>query len=65
LSPDGSLGEEREFRGGIDLESGVERQVNVAPGRVLTSAGLNCMSNDVNGIRGDSARLIRTSASRR
>lgn len=60
LSPDGTLGEEKEFRGGVDLESGVERQVRLPPGRVLRSAGLNCMHNDINGIRATSAALIRT-----
>lgn len=58
LSPDGTLGEEKLFRGGIDLESGFERQVQLEPGRVLTGAGLNCMLNDVNGIKASSARLI-------
>ncbi len=62
LHPDGTLGDEREFRGGADLESGVERQINLPPDRVLTSAGLNCMFNDVNGIRADSARLVRRAA---
>ena len=60
LSADGTLGEEKEFRGGVDLVSGVEREVHTEPGRVLTSAGLNCMHNDINGIRAESARLIRT-----
>jgi len=60
LLPDGTLGEEKEFRGGIDLVSGVERQVNLEPGRVLISAGLNCMHNDINGIRADSAVLVPT-----
>ncbi|MBC8872832.1 MAG: hypothetical protein H8E44_25645 [Planctomycetes bacterium] len=60
LAADGSLGEEKEFRGGADLESGVERQVNLPAGRVLTSAGLNCMHNDINGIKAQSAVLVRT-----
>jgi len=60
LATDGSLGEEKEFRGGADLESGVERQVNLPAGRVLTSAGLNCMHNDINGIKAESAVLVRT-----
>ncbi|HAK95512.1 MAG TPA: hypothetical protein DCM87_11020 [Planctomycetes bacterium] len=62
LEPDGSLGEEREFRGGKDLESGVEREVRIERGRVLTSAGLNCMLNDCNGIRAASARIVQTAA---
>jgi hypothetical protein len=64
LLPDGSLGKEKEFRGGVDLLSGVERQVRCAPGRVLTSAGLNCMLNDVNGIRATSAVLRPTATAR-
>jgi len=60
LRPDGTLGEEKEFRGGVDRESGIERQVRLDPGRVLTSAGLNCMHNDVNGIKADSAVLVRS-----
>ena len=57
LNKDGSLGEEKEFRGGSDLKSGVEKQVRLEEGRVLTSAGLNCMLNDINGIRATSAKL--------
>lgn len=57
LLPGGLLGEEREFRGGADLVSGVEKQVRLEPGRVLTSAGLNCMLNDINGILATSAVL--------
>lgn len=60
LLANGTLGEEKEFRGGADLESGVERQVNLSAGRVLTSAGLNCMHNDINGIKADSAIPVRT-----
>ena len=52
--------EKKEFRGGADLVSGVEREVHTGPGRVLTSAGLNCMHNDINGIRADSAELRRS-----
>jgi hypothetical protein len=58
LLDDGTLGEEKEFRGGADLVSGVEKAVRVSPGRVLISAGLNCMHNDINGIRAASAELI-------
>jgi len=64
LRADGTLGEERLFRGGVDLESGFERTVRLEPGRVLTAAGLNCMLNDVNGIWGASRRLVRTSRGR-
>ena len=60
LNKDGTLGEEKLFRGGVDLEGGFEKKVRLEEGRVLTSAGLNCMVNDVNGIKGTSARLIRT-----
>ena len=60
LAKDGSLGEEKEFRGGLDLEGGVERQIRCEAGRVLTSAGLNCSFNDVNGIRGTSARPVQS-----
>lgn len=60
LRADGTLGEEKEFRGGVDRISGVEKQVRLEPQRVLTSAGLNCMHNDINGIRADSARVVRS-----
>ncbi len=60
LHANGTLGEEEEFRGGIDLVSGVEKELRLEPGRVLTSVGLNCMSNDINGIHGTSAVLVPT-----
>lgn len=60
LNKDGTLGEEKLFRGGKDLQSGFEKQVQLPPGRVLTAAGLNCMLNDVNGIKAASAALVRT-----
>ncbi len=64
LLPNGTLGAEKEFRGGSDLKSGVERQVRLdAADRVLTSVGLNCGFNDVNGIKAQSARLINTATS--
>ena len=63
LLPDGTLGEEKLFRGGGDLKSGFEKAVRLDKGRVLTAAGLNCMFNDANGIRGTSARLSRASVS--
>jgi hypothetical protein len=58
LNPDGSLGEEKLYRGGSDLKSGFEKEVRLEPGRVLTSAGLNCMFNDVNGIKASSSKLM-------
>jgi len=61
LRADGTLGEEKLFRGGIDLESGFERSVRLEAGRVLTAAGLNCMLNDVNGIAAAS-RVVRRTA---
>jgi len=60
LRADGTLGEEKEFRGGIEPEKGPEKQVRCEAGRVLTSAGLNCMFNDINGIKATSAALVRT-----
>ncbi len=57
LRPDGSLGEEKLFRGGIDHKSGFEQTIRLEQGRVLVSAGLNCMLNDVNKIKGDSAEV--------
>ena len=60
LQPDGTLGDEKLFRGGVDLESGFERTVRLELCRVLTAAGLNCMLNDVNGILGTSRRVRRT-----
>lgn len=64
LNKDGTLGEEKLFRGGVDLQSGFEKQVQLPAGRVLTAAGLNCMLNDVNGIKAASAALIRTAEAR-
>ncbi|MHC4085228.1 MAG: hypothetical protein ACYSU3_02795 [Planctomycetota bacterium] len=60
LAKDGTLGEEKLFRGGIDLKSGFEKTVRLEKGRALTSAGLNCMVNDVNGIKATSAKLTKT-----
>jgi hypothetical protein len=62
LGKDGTLGEEKLFRGGSDLKSGFERAVRLEEGRVLTSAGLNCMLNDVNGIKATSAKITKTAA---
>ncbi|NIP53986.1 MAG: hypothetical protein GWN13_19415 [Phycisphaerae bacterium] len=42
------------------MKSGFEKTVRLEKGRVLTSAGLNCMLNDVNGIKATSARLTMT-----
>ena len=64
LSKDGTLGEEKLFRGGIDRESGFEKQVQLPAGRVLTAAGLNCMLNDVNGIKATSAVITQTAEAR-
>ncbi|MBN2473936.1 MAG: hypothetical protein JXB62_04980 [Pirellulales bacterium] len=64
LMPDATLGEEKEFRGGGDLVSGVEREVRLEPGRILTSAGLNCSFNDINGIRATSAVLMATATAK-
>jgi hypothetical protein len=64
LNSDGTLGEEELFRGGIDLKSGFEKEVHAKQGRVLTSAGLNCMLNDANGIKATSMALIRTATAR-
>ncbi len=64
LSSSGSLGKEEEFRGGVDRESGVEKQVRLSPGRILTSTGLNCMHNDINGILATSAIVRKTASSR-
>ena len=60
VDKDGVLGEEKLFRGGSDLKSGFERAVRLEEGRVLTSAGLNCMLNDVNGIKATSAKITKT-----
>jgi hypothetical protein len=60
LSKDGTLGEEKLFPGGIDLKSDFEKTVRLEVGRVLTSAGLNCMLNDVNSIKATSARITKT-----
>jgi len=64
LGKNGTLGEEKLFRGGIDLKSGFEKTVRLEMGRVLTSAGLNCMLNDVNGIKATSARITKTAQAR-
>ncbi len=64
LNKDGTLGEEKLFRGGIDRESGFEKQVQLPAGRVLTAAGLNCMLNDVNGIKATSAAIRQTAEAR-
>lgn len=62
MSRDGRLGEEKAFRAGKEPEKGPERHARAAAGRVLTAAGLNCMHNDINGIRATSAALVRTSS---
>lgn len=60
LRADGTMGEEKLFRAGVDQTSGFEKEVRLPPGRVLTAAGLNCMFNDVNGIRARSVALVQT-----
>jgi hypothetical protein len=60
LNKDGTLGEEKLFQGGIDTKSGFEKNVKLDGNRVLTGAGLNCNFNDVNGIKGTSAKLTKT-----
>lgn len=60
LLPDGSLGEEKEFRAGVEPNGGLEKTIRLEPGRVLISAGLRCSFNDVGGIRGKSAVVSRT-----
>jgi hypothetical protein len=64
LHPDGSLGEEREFRAGVEPRGGLEKIVRLedsSPPRILISAGLRCSSNDVGGISARSALVARTS----
>ena len=60
LLEDGTLGDEKEFRAGVEAKGGLERRVRLSAGRVLTSAGLRCHLNDIAGIRASSARLVRT-----
>jgi hypothetical protein len=60
LRPDGTLGEEEEFRAGVEPQGGLEKRVRLAPGRVLIAAGLRCASNDVAGISARSALLQRS-----
>jgi hypothetical protein len=64
LLPDGLLGEEKEFRAGFEPGGGLEKSIRLEKGRALTSAGLRCAVNDVAGISGSSAALIRTAAGR-
>ena len=42
------------------MKSGFEKTVRLEKGRVLTSAGFNCMVNDVNGIKATSAKITKT-----
>ena len=65
LGQDGTLGEEREFRGGKEPDKGPEKALRLDASRVLTAAGLNCMHNDINRIRAASARPARTGAGSR
>ncbi len=64
LQADGALGEEKEFRAGIQPDGGLEKTVRLDAGRVLTGAGLRCSLNDVKGIRATSARLRPTATGR-
>ena len=64
LAKDGTLGEEKEFRGGIEPAKGPERNVRLAPGRAITAAGLNCGHNDIDRIRAASHRLVRCAGAR-
>ena len=64
LRPDGTLGEENEFRAGVEPDKGLEKTVLLESGRVLTGAGLRCGSNDVTAIRAASARVTRSATSR-
>ncbi len=65
LLPDGTLGEEKEFRAGIEPNGGLERRVRLEGNRVLISAGLRCSFNDVAGINARSAELHRTATARK
>ncbi len=65
LLPGGALGEEKEFRAGIEPNGGLERKVRLEEGRVLISAGLRCAFNDVAGISARSAKILRTATARR
>lgn len=65
LGENGTLGEEQEFRVGIEAEGGLEKEVRLQPGRVLTAVGLRCSQNDVAGIRASSARLRSTETGHR
>ena len=46
------------FRAGIEPNGGLEKEIQMAPGRVLTTAGMNCGFNDVNRIKAASMALI-------
>jgi len=64
LLPDGTLGEEKEFRAGVEPKGGLEKRVNLEHGRVLLSVGLRCAFNDVAGISARSAALRPTATAR-
>lgn len=64
LQADGTLGEEKEFRAGVEPNGGLEKRVNLAAGRVLTSVGLRCASNDVAGISARSAAIALSATAR-
>jgi hypothetical protein len=64
LRADGTLGEEKMCRGGSEPAGGLERQVQLPPGRVLSTVGLNCGFNDLNRIQSSSLALAPTATAR-
>jgi len=64
LRADGTLGEEQLFRAGIEPEGGLERQIQLPVGRVLSTVGLNCGFNDLNRIKCASLALGPTATAR-
>jgi len=59
---DGRLGPPEYLRSGWEADAGLEAEVTLPPGYVLTSVGLNCMHNDVSAIKAESAELVRTAS---
>ncbi len=64
LSADGTLGEEKEFRAGVEPRGGLERKVRLPHGRVLSAIGLRCHLNDVAGISARSREVVPTATGR-
>ncbi len=64
LLANGALGTEKMFRAGIEPNGGLEKQVQMAPGRVLTTAGMNCGFNDMNRIKCASMALVPTASAK-